>query len=275
MRQKERVPKTVVSRREQLREIMIENAAEINRLYGRIKEAVRRRDQSDEARLEWSQACEEFHARYNSLCFPGGWDAGFVDRLRAGDRETVEAALCFLEVRPYFFRSGYHWKTLYQKCKRAPMTGEQAERFASLVEKYEKLRRQHRDSSQRGEAVRLKLWPLFRCFYDLFPRRIPDAKLDGLVTVGDLYRVLCHSLKLEPYEYPEKQGGIARKPGRPTATPVSPSWASEYQAWLEFPWRADDVWATLTATIADVYKTNRSAITPETILAPPTGQPGQ
>ena len=44
----------------------------------------------------------------------------------------IEIALCFLEVRPYFFRSGYHWKTILQKCKRAPISGEQSERARQL-----------------------------------------------------------------------------------------------------------------------------------------------
>ena len=107
---------------------MIENAAEINRLHRRIHETVKRRGESDELGQEWSQACEEFHAKYDKLCIPGGWDEGFLDRIVAGDLATIEIALCFLEVRPYFFRSGYHWKTILQKCKQTPLSGEQAER---------------------------------------------------------------------------------------------------------------------------------------------------
>ena len=38
-------------------------------------------------------------------------DAGFLELILAGDPATIEVALCFQEARPYFFRSGYHWKT--------------------------------------------------------------------------------------------------------------------------------------------------------------------
>ena len=144
---------------------MVENAAEINRLHRRIHETVKRRGESEELRQEWSQACEEFHAKYGKLCIPGGWDEGFLDRILAGDPATIEIALCFLEVRPYFFRSGYQWKTILQKCKRAPLSGEQAERFAQLLDKYTLWKLVRRQSSMQGAAVRGELWPLLRHFY--------------------------------------------------------------------------------------------------------------
>lgn len=122
--------------REELREQMMANAAEINRLHGRVHETVKRRDESEALRQEWSRACEEFHRRYGELCLPGGWKEDFFDRLHAGDYDAVEAALCFLEVRPYFFRSGYHWKTLLKKCRSATTNAEQAERYAEVVRRY-------------------------------------------------------------------------------------------------------------------------------------------
>jgi hypothetical protein len=62
--------------------------------------------------------------------------SGLFDRLKAGDSETIEVALWFLEVRPNFFRSGYHCKTILQRCKRASMSRVQAERFKILLEYY-------------------------------------------------------------------------------------------------------------------------------------------
>ena len=136
--------------RERLRATMLEHAAEINRLHSRIHETVKRRSESEQAKQNWSLAYAEFHARYEELCIPGGWDAGFLERILAGDPATIEVALCFLEVRPYFFRSGYHWKTILQKCKRAPMSGEQAKRFATLLGKYTERRRVRKLRSKRG-----------------------------------------------------------------------------------------------------------------------------
>jgi len=122
--------------RDRLRIQMIENAAEINRLHSRVKETFKLRGQGEQSHAEWLHACEEFHARYNLLCFPGGWGADFYDRILAGDEKAVEVALCFLEVRPYFFRSGYHWKAILQKCKRANLQGVQAEHFAVILARY-------------------------------------------------------------------------------------------------------------------------------------------
>ena len=127
--------------RDRLRAKMIENAAEINKLHSRVEETFKMRGTGEQPRQEWLQACQEFHTRYNLLCLPGGWDSGFYDRILAGDVTAIEIALCFLEVRPYFFRSGYHWKAILQKCKRAPMVGEQAERFASLLMKHDAWKR--------------------------------------------------------------------------------------------------------------------------------------
>src|SRR5260370_6777802 len=185
--------------RERLRATMLENAAEINRLHSRIHETVKRRSESVQAKQDWSQACAEFHARYEELCIPGGWDAGFLERILAGDPATIEVALCFLEVRPYVFRSGYHWKTILQKCKRAPMCGEQPDRFATIRKKYIEWKRLRDLSSKRGAIVRRDLWPLLRRFHHLFPVKFSDGKFDGLVTVADLYNLLCATLNVEPY----------------------------------------------------------------------------
>ena len=172
--------------RDKLRAQMMENATELNRLHRRIHETVKRRDESGERREEWSQACAELHTHYHQLCLPGGWDAGFFDRLLSGDPDSIEVALCFLEVRPYFFRSGYHWKDILQKCKRAPLTGEHAERFSVLLQRYREWKALRILSSKRGAAIRRDLRPLVELFCDLFPVRLSDLNYDGVVTVGDL-----------------------------------------------------------------------------------------
>jgi hypothetical protein len=245
--------------REQLRAMMIENAAELNRLSRRIHETVKRRSESEELRQEWKQACDEFHARYEELSIPGGFHPDFYDRILAGDSAALEVALCFLEVRPYFFRSGYHWKTILQKCKRAPMSREQSERFARLLEKYTEWKRLRRQSSERGAAARRDLWPLLRRFYRIFPVKLSDAKFDGLVTVGDLYNVLCTALKVVPQCPSERSKGVVREPCRAIPQADMSVWAREYNAWRQYAWSPEDVWATLVSIVADVYKLARSS----------------
>jgi hypothetical protein len=240
-------------RREQLRSKMTENAAEINRLHDRIHNTYKSRDKGDEENQEWVDACSEFHARYGQLCLPGGPYPDFYERLRAGDADMIEVALCFLEVRPYFFRSGYHWKTILQKCKSTPMSGEQAERFRDLLKRYTEWRNQRRRSSERGAAITHELWPVLRRFHNLFPVRIADHKYDGLVTVGDLYRILCDALKVEPLADPDARRGEVRSLCRAVPGKDMAAWGREYDRWRRAVWSADDVWATLVSLIRDVY----------------------
>jgi hypothetical protein len=258
---------------EELRAKIIENAAELNRLHSRIHETFKRRDKSPKLREAWSHACAEFHDRYGELWIPGGSDPRFFERVVQGDPVAVEAALCFLEVRPYFFRSGYHWKTILRKCKRAPMSAEQAERFANLLQRYSEWRACRNLSSGRGEIVRRDLSPLVRHFYGLLPVTLPNFAFDGVVTVGDLYRILCNALKIEPLSQPMAMDGVVREACACFAKMPSDmsGWAREYGAWREAPWSPGDVWATLVAKIIEVYQPEESlAITPETVLRSPT-----
>jgi hypothetical protein len=259
---------------EELREQMIANAAEINRLHARIHESLERREETDARREEWSQACDEFHRRYGELCLPGGWTADLMDRLLAGDKDAVESVLCFLEVRPYFFRSGYHWKMFFKKCRRAPMSGEQAERFADVARRYAEWKAFSHERSLRGVAIRRRLSPIVLHFPRLFPVQLADYHFDGIETVGDLYRMLCRAMKAEGEDPPDKPGGTARRPFKliaPRHTDMA-AWAREYGAWRSSRWPAADIWATLVATIREAYSLEESAVIgPETILCPPEG----
>jgi hypothetical protein len=122
---------------EGIKERIRENAAEIVRLHSRIHETYSHRSASAEKRREWEQACSEFHARYDRLAFPTGYQGGgALRRIEYGDPEAMEAAICFLEVRPYFFRSGYMFKDILRKCRKAPLSADQAARLSVVEKKY-------------------------------------------------------------------------------------------------------------------------------------------
>jgi hypothetical protein len=104
-----------------------ESAREIERLKSRIDSTYGRA-----TRDEWREACKEFHARYDGLAFPGGYEAA-LRRLVEGDQTAIDAALTFLEVRPYFFRSGFMFSELLRKVKRAPLSPDQISRLQSIV----------------------------------------------------------------------------------------------------------------------------------------------
>ena len=119
---------------DRLRERILQNAAEIARLHSRILETLADREENAVKRREWEKACKDFHARYDILAFPGGY-GGALDRISSGDLKTMEAAICFLECRPYFFRSGYMFKDIFRRCRRAPLSPDQAARLKIIDEK--------------------------------------------------------------------------------------------------------------------------------------------
>ena len=126
-----------------LHESILANAEEIGRLNARIKETARLRNRSPEDNKNWQLACEAFHAHYDALAFPGGYSNAF-ERIAASEPAAVEAALCFLEVRPFFFRSGYMYKDILRKTKRASLNKEQATRLENIVAAYEQYRAKRR-----------------------------------------------------------------------------------------------------------------------------------
>ena len=107
----------------------------INHLQSRIHETYKSRDKNEHKFREWQSACKEFHANYDTLAFPGGFD-GAYDRILNGDSQAIEAGLCFIEIRPYFFRSGYMYKDLLRKLARAQLKGNDLTRYIAVKEAY-------------------------------------------------------------------------------------------------------------------------------------------
>jgi hypothetical protein len=108
------------------------NAKRIYEMHARIHKTLRTRD-TPEGRNAWLLACAELQASYNALAFPGGYDSG-LRRIGEGDSDAIETALVFLELRPYFFRSGYMREKLLRRLKHAALSGAQARRFDAVME---------------------------------------------------------------------------------------------------------------------------------------------
>jgi len=126
------------------------NAEVIRKLHGRIHQAFRYRDDSLAKRQEWKEACQDFHANYDRLAFPGGYqgdgNSNALQRIVAGDPHAMEAAICFLEIRPFFIRSGYMFKEILRKVKKAPLSDEQSARLKVVLANVEEWRRRKRDA---------------------------------------------------------------------------------------------------------------------------------
>jgi hypothetical protein len=87
-----------------LKRTILENAAEIVRLHFGVHKTFEVRGRDKDSVEKWKRACAEFRP-IRCAGFSGGYD-GALDRIISGDPEAIEAAICFLECRPYFFRSG-------------------------------------------------------------------------------------------------------------------------------------------------------------------------
>lgn len=111
------------------------NADEINRLRQLIRDTAGARWRGPEERERHAAACAEFHQNYARLAFPGGY-ANALKRLAEHDPNTLDVALTFLEVRPYFFRSGYMWKTLLKRAQRVAMGTKQHARLQKILDAY-------------------------------------------------------------------------------------------------------------------------------------------
>lgn len=111
------------------------NADEINRLRQAIREAAGARWRGPEEMQRHAAACAEYNQRYEQLAFPGGY-ANALRQLVEHDPNTLDVVLTFLEVRPYFFRSGYMWKTLLKRAQRVPMGTKQHARLQKILDDY-------------------------------------------------------------------------------------------------------------------------------------------
>jgi len=135
---------------DRIREKIRDNAAKIVRLHSRIHDTLKDRAKSPAGRRKWEQACAEFHQRYGELAFPGGY-GGALQRISSGDAEAMEAGICFLECRPYFFRSGYMFKDILRRCRRAPLSPGQTARLKRIEEKLAEWRERKASERRRSE----------------------------------------------------------------------------------------------------------------------------
>ncbi|WP_257385619.1 hypothetical protein [Tahibacter caeni] len=111
--------------------LMRANLAEIDRLQRHVDETFASRDRSVAERQAWTDACRHFHARFDQLAFPGGasqW-AAFL----AGKSRGIDAAIAFLDVDPWFFRSGYTKETIWHRLKRVPLDASRAAALETIA----------------------------------------------------------------------------------------------------------------------------------------------
>lgn len=109
---------------EKLLKLIKENAKSLVSLNNSIKNGYERKNKTPEDKIEWEQACSQFHSSYDQLAFPGGLEEGMA-LLKNGDVAAVEKAIAFLEVDPFFHSSGYIKEKILRYLVRADLTVKQ------------------------------------------------------------------------------------------------------------------------------------------------------
>jgi hypothetical protein len=66
---------------------------------------------------------------------------GALELVESGDKDVIEAAICYLECRPYFHRSGYLFNVILKRTKRAPLSDQHQSRLQQVIDKRDEWRR--------------------------------------------------------------------------------------------------------------------------------------
>ena len=104
------------------------NAARLTELQQRVHETARDRAKSAGHLQAWQEACTRFRDAYDGLAFPGGLGRG-LEKIVAGDLDTVVVALEYLENTPYCFRSQYVATYLRRALNKIDLPEPLAQRF--------------------------------------------------------------------------------------------------------------------------------------------------
>jgi len=104
------------------------NAAELRNL----EEEVHRTRKKFGRGEEWGVASRRFFAGFDRLAFPGGLEKT-MKLLPQNALDTIESAIRYLEVDPWFFRSGYIKADLLRDLRHAPLKEEQRIRLQKVI----------------------------------------------------------------------------------------------------------------------------------------------
>ena len=187
-----------------------------NAHHRRIGEAFLNRSDGPEAWERWKQVCADWHASRKPTDFL--WEGSTRQRLRSGDPGAVEDAILFLEIDPWFFRSGYLKERVLGALKCAPLSSRQRERLRHII--IEVCRGRNRREFRYYCALAVKVWTLE--FENTVRTQSATRDLESKGKFSFLLRYLeAHRKNIEPNAPPN--GGPAEPFGSSDAGGVPPS----------------------------------------------------
>jgi hypothetical protein len=99
-------------------ELIAEEGARLGELHARVHRTFLHRDHDEKSRLEWDAACYAFRVYESRM-------DRHIQRARKAarysERRLLEFVVCFLEVDPWFFGSGYLKETFLTRLKQSAL----------------------------------------------------------------------------------------------------------------------------------------------------------
>ena len=102
-----------------------------NRHHEQINATFARRDQSKKGYEDWKAATSAWHAQRYPTDFL--WSDEFLVALGNSKRQAIEDTILYLEVDPWYFRSGYLKERLLRKLKSADLTERDKVRLRNVI----------------------------------------------------------------------------------------------------------------------------------------------
>jgi hypothetical protein len=90
-----------------------------------------KRTKSNAAYQEWSDTCISFHQTEHPT--DTLWSNEHREKLKSGDREAIEDTILYLEVDPWYFRSGYVKEWLLDTLRKAPLSEDDKSRLRNVI----------------------------------------------------------------------------------------------------------------------------------------------
>jgi len=111
-------------------ELITEEGAKLGELHAQVHQTFLQRDRDAKSRSEWERACNAFHSYVSRMnhyieraCKTGRYD----------EKNLLEFVVCFLEVDPWFYRSGYLKETFLTRLKRSDLNDALKERLCIVL----------------------------------------------------------------------------------------------------------------------------------------------
>ena len=101
----------------------------LNRLHKNIHKTFIKRGKSKSGLKAWKEACQKCHSYKSGLDYYT--EKACLDKAYSG--EILEFVICFLEIDPWFFRSGYLKQVFITKLKRSDLTPSEINRTKKVL----------------------------------------------------------------------------------------------------------------------------------------------